>query len=540
MSELVVPSPPASLAVLSDPAAGTLSARLGQFVRQPAVRKMLPAFGGLAAVGLTALAWTTLSPAPQRVLYAQLDDKERAGVVDALDKGGIGYTIDPASGALTVDEDKLYKARMLVASDGALAQPDTAPTLDTLPLGASRTLEGERLRAAREHELTLTIQEIDGVESVRVHLAEGEKSAFVRDTAAPSASVMVRMARGRQLSAGQVSAIANLVAASVPGLNADAVRIADQHGRLLSQTGGENADRLDLQARMEDKLRNQVSALLAPMLGQGNFSSEIQVDLDMEDVTSAREAYDKNGSVVRSETQAQSSTPTGQTPVGVPGALSNTPPPPATAVPGPPQGTPTLAPGAQQMSNEANSSRTYELGREVSVTNRSPGTLKRISVAVAVSGTAMKGAKPADIDQLKQLVSAAVGANPARGDTVAVIVRKFEPATDTPLAFYEAPWFAMVVRNMVALIAVLLVLFIAVRPAVRALTAKREAPPEPQVAPEPPAPPTIEEVVTDEVAGTVNPEALVRQLGYAQRIVEDRPEAAVHALRQMLGSEAAA
>lgn len=540
MSELVASPAPAPLAVLTDPAGGPLTARLGAFARQPAVRKILPAFGGLAAVGLAALAWATLSPAPQRVLYAQLDDKERAGVVDALDKGGIAYQIDAASGTLTVDEDQLYKARMLVASDGALAQPDTAPTLDTLPLGASRTLEGERLRAAREHELTLTIQEIDGVEGVRVHLAEGEKSAFVRDTAAPSASVMVRMARGRQLSASQVSAIANLVAASVPGLAADAVRIADQHGRLLSETAGADADRLDLQARMEEKLRNQVSALLTPMLGQGNFSSEIQVDLDMEDTTSAREAYDKNGSVVRSETQAQSSAPAGQAAVGIPGALSNTPPPPANAVPGAPQGTAPPASGPMPMSNEANSSRTYELGREVSVTSRGPGRVKRVSVAVAVSGAAMKGAKPAEIDQLKQLVSAAVGADAARGDTVAVVVRKFDSAAETPLAFYEAPWFAMVVRNVVALIAVLLVLFIAVRPAVRALTAKRETPPEPEaLPPEPAPPPTIEEVVTDEAAGTVNPEALVRQLGYAQRIVEDRPEAAVHALRQMLGSDAA-
>ena len=88
---------------------------------------------------------------------------------------------------------------MLVAADGKLASPDATTALDNLPLGASRTMEGEHLRAAREHELMLTIQEIDGVESARVHLAEASKSVFVRDDAPPTASVMVRMAKGRQL-----------------------------------------------------------------------------------------------------------------------------------------------------------------------------------------------------------------------------------------------------------------------------------------------------------------------------------------------------
>ena len=77
-------------------------------------------------------------------------------------------------------------------------------------------------------ELVLTVMEIDGVEAVRVHLAKAERSVFVREDVDPSASVMVRMARGRQLTDSQVTAITNLVAASVPGLGTDAVKIVDQ------------------------------------------------------------------------------------------------------------------------------------------------------------------------------------------------------------------------------------------------------------------------------------------------------------------------
>ena len=169
MSELVpVASPGTSLlAPLRTASGGSVLTRLRTFAAQPPVRKALPWFAGIAGVGVLALIWAGLSSAPQRVLYSSLSDAERADVAAALDKASIGYTIDNATGALTVGEDDLYRARMTVASDGALAAPESgAELIDSLPMGASRTLEGDRLRAAQERELQMTIMEIDGVEAV--------------------------------------------------------------------------------------------------------------------------------------------------------------------------------------------------------------------------------------------------------------------------------------------------------------------------------------------------------------------------------------
>jgi flagellar M-ring protein FliF len=503
--------------------------RVRSFTNQPVIKRALPWFLGLAAIGGTGLAYTTLAPPPQRMLYSELGDAERASVVTSLDKAGIAYSINADTGALTVAEDDLYKARMLVASDGALAVPDPASSLDSLPLGASRTLEGERMRGARQGELEMTIKQIDGVESVRVHLAEASKSVFVRDNAPPTASVMVRMAKGRKLGDGQVSAIVNLVAGSVPGLSPDAVRVVDQHGRLLSDPRAQGSDRLELQARLEDKLRAQLEQLLTPMLGAGNFTSEIQVELDMDEVTSAREAYDKAG-VVRSETSQQSQA-AGSQPgqaAGVPGALSNTPPPAAQATSGPPQSSAVqAAPSAPQTSGESSATRTYELGREVSVANSQPGKIKRVSVAVAISQDAMKKAKPGDLDQIKALVSAAAGIDPARGDQVQVLTRPFEPVSEEVTPFFEAPWFALLVRSLAALLAVLLVLLLGVRPLVRAL--KRE-------------PGQIGEGSPGADLNSPAPQSpadaalLGRQVSLAQRIVEEKPDDALLALRQMLGN----
>ena len=49
---------------------------------------------------------------------------------------------------------------------------------------------------------------------------------------------------------------------AVPGLSPDAVKVVDQHGRLISDKAGSDSDRLELQARMEEKLRGQLDQLL--------------------------------------------------------------------------------------------------------------------------------------------------------------------------------------------------------------------------------------------------------------------------------------
>lgn len=554
MSEVLptpVPAQGSMLGVLTDANAGTPLERLRSFGAQPAVKKTLPWFIGAAALGGVALTWSMLSSGTQRTLYSQLDDGERASVVAALDKAAIAYTIDNSTGAITVNEGDLYKARMTVAQDGALATPDSGDDmLNNLPIGASRTLEGERLRGAKERELMLTIGEIDGVEAVRVHLAQGEKSAFIRDNAPPSASVMLRLARGRQLSDSQVTAITNLVASSVPGLGVDQVKVIDQHGRLLTQHAGGNgdSDRLELQARMEEKLRNQLSSLLTPMIGEGNFSSQIQVELDMDQVTSARESYEKQGAL-RSETQQQSqSTGTGGAAQGVPGVLSNTPPPSTTAQPGAPgqatvqQGAaaPGAAPAATPSANgESSATRNYELGREVAVSNTAPGKLKRVSVAVALSAEAMKGGKAGDADQIKQLVSAAIGADPARGDQVAVVVRKFDKAAEEAVPFYEASWFADVLRYGVGLLGVLLVLLLGVRPLIKAFRPSKPAAAGADEGdmPDGPSLSGLGAPPIPALAGSIasnDPQLLSKQVSLAQRMVEEQPESAVIALRKML------
>lgn len=514
---------------------GGFAERARAFTAQPAIRKSLPMVAGLGAVALAGALYLSMASGPQRILYASLSDSERAEVASALDKGGISYTIDNDTGALSVSEDELYRARMLVASTGSLAAPETtAQMLDAIPIGSSRTLEGERLRNVRERELTMTIMEIDGVEAVRVHLAQAERSVFVRESSPPTASVMVRLARGRNLTDDQVRAIVNLVAGSVPGMNADNVRVVDQHGQLLSDRSATGGERLELQREYEEKMRAQIAQLLVPMLGEGNFSSEVQVELDLDEVTKARESYDKDG-VIRSETSRETSQSGGGTAGGIPGVLSNTPPPPTTL--GNPAANSATPATTGESSGEKTAQRTYELGREVAVSSTSPGGIKRLTVAVALSSEALKKIKPASAKQVEQLVASAVGANPARGDAVTVIAGTFEPVELAEAPFYETPWFATILRNAVALIAVILALIFGVRPLVRALKPDKGSGADDATSPEG-ASPELQEIGDHTANGPVDTATLHEQVGLAKKLAAEQPDRAVEALRRMLAAPA--
>lgn len=538
-STLPVPSGPAGLPMAPNTASGwrtMLPPQVQGFISQPALIRALPMLAGVGALAAAGALWMAISSGPDRILYTSLTDAERAKVVETLEAGGIAYGIDNSTGALSVAEGDLYRAKMLVASDAGIAAPEGAEAmLDSMPLGTSRTLEGERLRLARERELMLTIREIDGIESVRVHLATPDRSVFVRDNNPPSASVMVRLVGGRSLSQDQVSAIVNLVAASVPGMSADAVRVVDQNGRLLTDPRERKGEGLTLQREHEAKLREQLDAMLLPLLGEGNFSAQVQVELDRSEVTSARETYEKEG-VVRAESE-RNAVRTGAAPAGgVPGVTANTPPPQAQLVNGPPQPA-TPPPAGASTDTETATDRSYELGREVAVTTAGPGSLRKLSVAVAVSDAALKKAAPLTAQKLEALVSAAVGANTQRGDMVKVVASKFEPTDLAPPAFYEEPWFAMLVRYGTALLAVLLVLLLAVRPLIGKLKGRgaKSQPEDAALALEGDqnASAGVPLAINDS-ASAIAGEDLPRQVELARRLAASQPERAVEALQRML------
>ncbi|WP_062734522.1 flagellar basal-body MS-ring/collar protein FliF, partial [Sphingobium abikonense] len=429
---------------------------------------------------------------PQRDLFRGLPDSDKSAVAQVLDQNGVRYDFDN-SGAMTVAEDDYFKAKMMLAAQGLpKSAPDGNSMIDSLPMGASRAVEGEKLRSAREMDLARTIEAIDSVESAKVHLAVEPPSVFLRERTKPSASVMLRLAQGRQLTQQQVSAIVHLVASSIPELSPDDISLVDQNGRLLTDNDGNAGDdrQLAMQGKIEDRYRQSVIALLTPILGEGNFSTEVHAELNFAERQATRETYPQDEARLRSETGSWASDPRGQgkgEASGIPGALSNQAPVNPTVTQTNPNGQAVTqgqtaqaqapgTPGDPLMKTEETFNRNFELGREVSVVRDATGTVKRLSVAVALdNGPDGKPRSPQEIAALEALVKGAVGFDQTRGDVVALSSRSFvkEPAAETP--WYEADWIAPLARNVSALLVALLVIFGIGRPLLKRRAAAQEA-----------------------------------------------------------------
>lgn len=447
---------------------------LRDIANQPAVRKALPALALTGALGIAAISYFALSTPAQAPLFQGLAEGDKAAVADALQASGIDYTLDAGTGALSVDAGKVHEARMLLAGQGLpKAMPSGDAVIASLPMGSSRAVEGETLRGAREADLARTIEAIDAVKTARVHLAMPEPSVFVREAREPAASVMLTLQQGRSLSEAQVRAIRHLVASSVPGLAADSVSVIDQSGALISSpTGNADQEMFQLQMQMEERYRQAVITLLTPIVGAGNFSVEVSADVDPSETQSTRETYPKDDRALRSEEGNKSTqNATTQGAAGIPGALSNQPPPASQLANTPPaQNTP---PANGEMQSEETYTRNFDVGREIAVTHQPQGNLRRLSVAVALRD--VKGQKKpaaADVAALEALVKGAVGFSAQRGDVVAISSRPFAENPEAVVNFWDEPWFFPLVQQVGAVLAALLAFLFIGRPMIKAVKAR--------------------------------------------------------------------
>ena len=437
---------------------------LRTFFDQPAVRSSLPAIGGIGALAIAGAAWFAFQTPSQRPVFDSLPESDKSAVAAALETGGIAYRVDSSTGNVTVADDDYYKARMLLAGQGLpKAAPSSASQLGAMPMGASRAVEGETLKSAREADLSRTIEAIDVVKTARVHLAAADPSPFLRDDPKATASVMLTLQPNRDMSAAQVRAIQHLVASSMPDLNAENVSVIDQAGKLVSSSDGLDDRNLTMQNEIESRARRSLATLLTPLVGADGYTAEVHADLDLSESQSTRESYPKDDRALRSEVGVRTVGAAGQSAGGIPGALSNTPPVAATASPVPPAAQAAAPTTTVPASTEENYNRSFDVGREISVTHQPVGRLKRLSVAVAIKA----GAKPrsaTEIAQLDSLVKGAVGFDSTRGDTVAIAARPFVETKIEAPAFYEASWFMPVVRQVLAILGALLAFFLIGRP----------------------------------------------------------------------------
>ncbi|OYZ15421.1 MAG: flagellar M-ring protein FliF [Sphingomonadales bacterium 28-64-96] len=419
------------------PALAPIASRAQSLWASPAVQQARPALLVIALLAAAALAWFSLRQPNWRPLYPGLAEADAAAVSDALAAANFEYRINQDSGTVEVPAGDAARARILLAGQGLpKASAAAGQALADMPLGASRSVEAARLKQALERELAMSVEAIDGVKAARVHVATPEPSVFIRDRAAPSASVFVTLAAGRSLSEAQVRAVIWLVATSVPGLTSDRVSVVDQSGGLLSAGVSGDAQHLAYQQRLESLVRERLVKLLTPMLGPGRFTAEVAADVDFSENEAASERFQPAGTI-RSEQTSRNMDGTPPAATGIPGALTNTVPQAAQVTGNPPPPPPAAA--ASPTVTAETAARNFEIGKDVSVTRAGAPRLKRLSVAVVLDAAALGKGGAREFANIQRLVRGAMGFDAARGDLVEVQTRSFVSETDVPAAWYEAP-----------------------------------------------------------------------------------------------------
>ena len=472
-------------------------ARLGAGVRPFLV---LMGIAAAVAAGVTVALW---SQGPNwGLLYASLAADDAANVVQALQAADIEYKVDSATGAVMVPQERINDARLKLAGQGLPAGDGGGFELIRKDpgFGVSQFMETARYQHALEIELARTIMSLQAVEGARVHLATPAQSAFVRDRKPGSASVFVKLRPGRQLEANQVSGIVHLVASSIPELEADGVTIVDQQGRLLSAPKSREAqaadEQLEAARRLEATYIGRIEELLTPLVGPGRVLAQVTAELDASATEEAREVYNPQGQVVRSEQLSEQMTQSGNGAGGVPGALTNQPPPAGVALPPNTPASANAAAGASPQDPAATATvagtpenaskqqtRNYEIDRTLSYSKQPAGQIRRLTVAVLVDNprTLDKDGKPVEqplepkqLDDITRLVRDAVGFNEQRGDSVNVVNASFiddgnEVGEIEPAPFWEHPLARDAARLLLGAIVAIALLLVVVRPLMKSL-----------------------------------------------------------------------
>lgn len=468
----------------------------GDFIRgavnMPAVRQfgLLIALAGAVALAVFAVLW--MQDDDLKPVATVASPQEASELTTLLDTAQIPYQLDHRTQALLVPADFYYQARMQVAGASAVARDQMGYELldQEQGYGVSQFMENARHRRSIEGELARSILTIDGVQQARVLLAMPKSTTFLRDRRKPSASVSVTLAAGRDLDNEQVRGITNLVAAAVPELEASAVAVVDQSGKLLSRQAEDpeleaTERQLAYVARIEQGLQGKIEQILEQLVGSGAYTAQVTAEVDFTRQEQASEQYrPQDNALVRSESTV-SEERTGTLPIaGVPGTLSNQPPadPVGNLEAGAAQGAAANG-GTTPRTTRSEATRNYEMDRTVLYQQQSLGRLSRLAVSVVVDHhrlPAAEGGKAeskawsdAELKQLRETIASAVGIVDSRGDSLSVTSSAFhrtEIESEEPAPFWMETWFTDILKQVLGGLVLLAVAFGLLRPLYRTLT----------------------------------------------------------------------
>jgi flagellar M-ring protein FliF len=482
----------------------------------------------LGAAGLIAVvsaAWLWSSSPSYGVLFTNVSDRDGGAIIAQLSQMNIPYR-NSDGGTILVPADKVHEARLKLASQGLPKGSIVGfEILESQKFGLTQFQEQLNYQRGLEGELARSIQTLAPVAAARVHLALPKSSGFLRDKEPPTASILLQLHPGQALDRAQVAGIVHLVASSVPELNPKNVSVVDQHGDLLASqsegVAGLNSSQLDYVAQIEGSTIKRIEDILEPIVGRGNVRAQVTADVDFSNVETEDETFKPNQAqdkaAIRSQSSTESTQPGSTTPQGIPGALSNQPPVPATAPINGQQ--PALNPTASTSGGSSHKEQTinYEIDKNVRHTRNATGQIRRLTAAVVVNNKPAEGGQGAgtpwdakEVENLQALVRQAMGYSEQRGDSLNLVNAPFsqpELAAVEPVPFLQRPDVLALAKEggkaLLFLVLTAIVVFGVLRPALKSIgtapavvteVLPADAPPPALAAPSSSIPPSLEGV----------------------------------------------
>lgn len=427
----------------------TAPARQDAFARASgAIKRLGPArlaaLGGLTLglVGFAGFLALSLARTDYALLFTDLEPADAQTVVEQLEAMNVPHRLTSDGTAIMVPDNERTRLRMALAEEGLPASGRVGYEIfdERSMLGSTQFEANVSLLRALEGELARTVTTLGAIQRARVHLVQPKRELFQRETARPSASVVVTLGRRGGLDAEQVAAIRHLVAGAVPWLEAGQVTVVDDQGQLLASVE-DDAEALmsgraeSFQRQQEERISGRIRDLLERSLGPGNVEVSVAAEIDLDQVTTMSEEYDPDSQIERSRQIVEESSELLDRENEAVTVENN--------LPVEQEEEDAAAPTSSERTTRTEETVNFEISKTVRNHVQSGGRVRRLSIAVLVDGSYTTNAageriyeprSDEELEQIATLVRGAAGVDAERGDVVEVVNRPFVTPEPVPSA----------------------------------------------------------------------------------------------------------
>lgn len=426
---------------------------------------------------------------PDRRPVGDMTTDEMVQTLDFFDQNNIDYTVEGKTVYVLADQYENIRMKMIRAGLKEPPSDGTDILMQDMGFGVSQRMEQQRLNYSREQQLAKAIEALKPVGRARVLLAIPKQNVFARHQAKPSATVVVGLATGRSLSQEEVDSIVDIVASAIHNMDPAKVTVTDENGRLLNSG---SQDPLSVQSRREYELQrkreaeyvNKINTIMMPVVGLDNYTAQVDVSMDFTAIEQTQRRYNPDLPALRSEMTVEDNS-SGRNPMGIPGALSNQPPTDSSI---PEEATDSDVRTAVPSKTHKQATRNFELDTTLSHTRQQVGTIKRLSISVALANKSVTDADgnttsepytQAEIDNIRRLLMGGLGFDSQRGDTLEVVSIPFargQLGQPEEVPFYEKPIIGDLIRWGSGALVVIVLILAVMRPMFNRLIGDKSAP----------------------------------------------------------------